>query len=184
MDSSPSLSTISSSQSDYDKSPYISARPSTDNVVHTNGQQQSINNSDGRSAQTAPAGIATSPWGHAPVLPSTPPKNKSNSSIRSRNSSARSNGRHESPQRTSAPSNGRHESPQRTSEEVPQQRTVKFARSPQYAPPSTAATKRGLDLKARLYDRPQDAQVFQTINTAPRRATALVETQVGKLQSK
>ena len=49
------------------------------------------------------------------------------------------------------------ELPSRTS------KTVKFADTPQYFQATKAAQKRGLDLKARLYDRPQDAQVYRTI---------------------
>ncbi|XP_038073413.1 dynein heavy chain 6, axonemal-like isoform X3 [Patiria miniata] len=52
-------------------------------------------------------------------------------------------------------------------------KTVKFAGTPQYFQATIAAQRRGLDLKARLYDRPQDAQVYQTIRPAgiPNRKT-------------
>lgn len=52
-----------------------------------------------------------------------------------------------------------------TADELPSRtsKTVKFADSPQYFQATKAAQKRGLDLKARLYDRPQDAQVYRTI---------------------
>ncbi|XP_022090728.1 dynein heavy chain 6, axonemal-like isoform X2 [Acanthaster planci] len=45
-------------------------------------------------------------------------------------------------------------------------KTVTFAGTPQYFQATKAAQRRGLDLKARLYDRPQDAQVYQTIRPA------------------
>ena len=160
MESSPSLSTISS-QADYDKSPMsVSMQPSTDDVNAYVQKQGSNTNLDAKPAQSAPAGLTTSSWSHSPVLPSTPPKD-------GRNGSAHSSIRNASPHRTI---NGM---------ESGAQRTVKFANSPQYAPPPTAAQKRGLDLKARLYDRPQDAQVFQTIRPAAnRRPKTLNEAQV------
>ena len=41
------------------------------------------------------------------------------------------------------------------------QKTVHFETEPEFFEPTSRARKKSLDLKARLYDRPQDAQVFQ-----------------------
>ena len=46
------------------------------------------------------------------------------------------------------------------------QKTVHFETEPEFIEPSSMARRKGLDLKARLYDRPQDAQVFQTVRKA------------------
>ncbi|XP_063958044.1 dynein axonemal heavy chain 6-like isoform X2 [Lytechinus pictus] len=43
------------------------------------------------------------------------------------------------------------------------QKTVHFETEPEFFEPTSRARKKSLDLKARLYDRPQDAQVFQTM---------------------
>lgn len=152
----------------------VSMQPSTDDVSVYVQKQGSSTNLDARPAQSAPAGLTSSSWNHSPVLPSTPPKD-------GRNGSANSSIRNASPHRTI---NGMESGAQRTVKlESGAQRTVKFANSPQYAPPPTAAQKRGLDLKARLYDRPQDAQVFQTIRPAANRIPKpLNEAQVRKIQ--
>lgn len=67
-------------------------------------------------------------------------------------------------------------------EETNPRKTVKFSSSPDYIQLSSAAQRKGLDLKSRLYDRPQDAQVFRMMRPSSSSSVTSIRTkQVGYL---